>query len=196
MFMASMNQQISDFFNWLNSLHDVEKQIAAGALLALPYGVWYIVVWMMRKLSSGSRYEQWNSLAAQFYDIAKRDNDVVLPTSKRKVTVSQYSDKIQFIDGSQSHHATETETLSRVAGKLLKKSKVKHPTHLFGCEPERRWVEFVTSAIKTLDPNFARENVHSFSGLTDGDYISFDVFPFAAHLVCKHCASFERLPSP
>jgi len=189
--VAVLSKQISDLLSWLNDLPDVQKELAVGVVLTVFGGVLWAVKQILDRVRPISRYEQWNSLAEQFYDIAKRDNDVRLPTDKRKVTVICCRDRLEFMDGSHSHHAAETEALSRIAGKLLQKSKVKHPIYWLGREPRKRWVEFVAASVKTIDPKFANENIHS-----DDDYVSCNVFPFAAHLACKYCASFERLPRP
>lgn len=194
--VATLGQQISDLLKWLNSLPDVQKQVAIGLLLSAFAAIFLTVKSIFNRVRPTSRYQQWTALAEQFYDIAKRDNDERLPTHKKKVTVIRYRDALEFRDGSHSHHAAETEALSRIAGKLLRRSKVPHQRHWLGCEPRKRWVEFVIASTKTIDPTFSKDNIHTSVEGSNDDYLVFEVFPFAAHLACKYCASFERLPKP
>ena len=181
---------------WLNQQESGTQGLVLLALTAIGWVVAVTVPWLWRTaFGSVSRYEQWTKLAEQFHDIAKRDNDVVLPTDKKKVLTADYGDLIRFEGGSQPHHAAETEALSRVAGKLLVKSTVRPRRHRFGYDQRRRWVEFVTESIRIINHAFAKENIRDLSN-EKMIYIHVNVFPLAAHLTCLYCASVEKRPKP
>jgi hypothetical protein len=191
---------LSGFVSWLDKQPSgTQGLVLLGLTTIVAFIGWVFCValpWLWRMaFRSTSRYERWMGLADQFYDIAKRDNEVVLPTEKRKVSTVRYQGDVKFRGGSQSHHATEAEALSRVAGRLLRKSRVPHRRYWRGIDPRVRWVDFVTDSIKAIDLGFAKTNITDLSD-DRSTYVAVEVFPFAAHLVCKHCASFEKLPTP
>lgn len=196
--------QIPAWLARFNGLPDGTRELLLAMVSLGLAALW----WLARRtwstfVRSPSRYEQWTKLANQFLDIATRDNAEILPTNKKKVSVEVYDGMYRFVDGSQPHHATETESLSRLAGRLLRHSRVKHRSHWFDSDPIGRWVDFVVQSIKVIEPHTAENNVielqseSAASGIAAdaaGSFFRFDVFPFASYLVCRHCASFERLP--
>lgn len=200
MIWGALGTSLSGLFEWLNCLPEVQKGIAeiiiASGICTIGVAAWWTAKQLVGVFWSISRYEQWSALASQFYDIAERDTAI----PKKKVFITQHGGWLKFDGGGLPSHAIEAQALSRSAGQLLRHSKVTQAGRWRRGDPLQRWVDFVTATTKSLTPEWAAKHIRDYDdedepGSSDRSF-HFDVFPWAAYLVCKHCASFERPPQP